>query len=133
MKYQTKQRDKIEQALFSRPEEHFTAEQLLALLEPRGVSRATLYRTLQKLLAEGRIRKYEAGEGVGACYQSAIAPACAKHYHLKCSGCGQLFHMECGMVRELEEHIKEEHNFRLDPARTVFYGLCQACQQKEKP
>lgn len=133
MKYQTKQRDKIEQALFSKPEEHFTAERLLALLEPQGVSRATLYRTLQKLLTEGKIRKYEAGEGESACYQSAIAPACAEHYHLKCSACGRLFHVECGMVRELEEHIKNSHHFLLDPGRTVFYGLCQACQQKEKP
>ena len=77
MKYQTKQRDKIEQALFSRPEEHFTAEQLLALLEPRAFPGHALSHAA-KLLAEGRIRKYEAGEGVGACYQSAIAPACAK-------------------------------------------------------
>ena len=131
MKYQTKQRSEIQQFLLSHPEEHFTAEQLQAELKESGISRATLYRTLQVMLLEGKVRKYEAGEGQSACYQCAMQPACAEHYHMKCRSCGRLIHMQCDMLRDLEEHIMKEHHFRLDPARTVFYGICEQCQRRE--
>ena len=31
-------------------------------------------------------------------------------------------------LEELQTHLYAEHSFRLDPTRTVFYGLCDACR-----
>ncbi len=133
MKYQTKQRSVIQQFLLSHPEEHYTAKQLLEELREAGISRATLYRTLQSMLLQGTVRRYEAGEGEGACYQCAMQPAGQEHYHMKCSRCGRLIHLKCGMLLDLEDHIMGEHHFCLDPARTVFYGVCEQCQREEEP
>ena len=30
-------------------------------------------------------------------------------------------------IEEFENHILSHHNFKVDPAKTVFYGLCENC------
>ena len=51
-------------------------------------------------------------------------------YHMKCEECGSLIHLECDAITELEDHIWKDHRFRVDPGRTVFYGLCEECEKK---
>ncbi|MBQ1555500.1 MAG: transcriptional repressor, partial [Clostridia bacterium] len=52
---------------------------------------------------------------------------CDRHFHLKCTACGRIIHLDCGFMSEFEKHIGEHHGFRVDNARTVIYGLCEAC------
>ena len=49
---------------------------------------------------------------------------------MKCEKCGRLVHLECGLIRDLQAHVREEHDFELDMAQTVFYGLCGECRRK---
>ncbi len=96
-----------------------------------SIGTATVYRQLEKLVSEGRLNKYIVDEGSSACYEFIPEDdhVCKeKCYHLKCESCGKLIHMECGEVESLNAHIKEHHGFVVNPRRTVFFGLCEECQ-----
>ena len=45
----------------------------------------------------------------------------------KCEKCGKLIHLHCDELEEIQTHILKEHRFKMDPMRTVFYGLCENC------
>ena len=46
----------------------------------------------------------------------------------KCERCGALIHLECDELCQIQRHLFAEHGFVLNPLRTVFWGLCAACQ-----
>ena len=48
-------------------------------------------------------------------------------FHCKCESCGKLIHLHCEELNALAEHLNREHQFVMDPRRTVFYGLCDEC------
>ena len=35
--------------------------------------------------------------------------------------------LECHMLDELSQHLEGAHGFRIEPSRTVLYGLCAKC------
>ena len=39
--------------------------------------------------------------------------------------------MDCGFMETISEHFKNEHGFILDCRKTVIYGLCNDCAEKE--
>lgn len=132
--YRTKQRDLILSCIAETGGKHFTAEDLAEKLDARQchVGRATVYRCLDRLLAEGVIRKYTLDGKSGACYQYAAGTCAGEHFHLKCVSCGRLFHADCTFLNRLAAHIRDEHDFAVDPTRTVFYGTCSACGAAKK-
>lgn len=129
--YRTKQRQRILDCLTANSHRHITADDVAAFLRERGetVGKTTIYRYLEKLVDEGRVRKFTA-DGESACFQYISDGICARHFHLKCIGCGRLIHLECGYLSQLETHIYEEHHFTIHSGRTVFYGECADCAQK---
>ncbi len=130
--YKTKQRAAVEAVLQS-TDNHVTVEEMVERLNADGksVGRTTVYRCLERLVEEGRARKYAAQSGESACYQYiADDHACHEHFHLKCTACGRLIHIECDHMNELSAHIAAEHGFAVDPLKTVLYGLCGECAAK---
>ena len=126
----TKQGRLIAACLEKHASVHLTAEEISQCLKSEGtvVSTATIYRHLEKLTANGVVRKYLSSPDEPACYQyNGAKAACVRHFHLKCTGCGQLFHVSCPYLEKLEEHIQEHHGFVIDNTRTVLYGLCRKC------
>lgn len=111
---------------------HLSADDIYETLHKNGerIGRTTVYRQLERLLGEGVIRKSTV-DGAGSCY-SAVSEHCEEHYHLICTVCGKLAHLSCDHVEELIHHIRQEHGFTVDPARTTFYGLCAACARETK-
>lgn len=130
--YKTKQRQRILDCLTSNSQRHVTVDDVAAFLFQRGetVGKTTIYRYLEKLVEEGRVRKFTA-EGESACFQYVSDAGCAEHFHLKCLECGKLIHLECGYLSQLETHIYEEHHFTIHSGRTVFYGLCAQCAETQ--
>lgn len=127
--YSTKQRAMIIDYLRANPRRKLTADDLAAEL---GVGRTTAYRLMEALAEQGDVHKYQCAEGQ-RCYQYVEDPiACARHVHAVCTGCGELVHLECGLVRSLADHLSEEHAFALDDKRTVIYGLCAQCAGRGK-
>lgn len=128
--YKTNQRKIILDFLSASGGKHLTAAGVFAALRDSGheVGRATVYRYLDKLTADGALRRYASPDGGGALYEYC---GCDGHFHLKCDVCGRLLHLECGDVPALFSHIEEKHDFRIDQARTVFHGTCGKCGKRE--
>ena len=134
--YRTRQRDEIIAYLESTQGQHVTAKSVhTALAEAgSGIGAATVYRQLVRLEEEGLVRRYTLGQGEAACYEYVgDASACKKEscFHCLCTECGKLYHMECEHLAGIAEHLSSEHAFRIDPSRTVFYGICDACSEKD--
>ncbi|MDR0451240.1 MAG: transcriptional repressor [Treponema sp.] len=90
---------------------------------------ATIYRHLEKLVKAGTLCKYNPGEGESACYQYIGANRTeGDRFHLKCERCGKLIHLQCGFLDEILGHLRDEHRFRINPLKTVFYGSCEDCK-----
>ncbi len=133
MQYKTKQRDAILDLLRKNNDRHMTADDIYTSLMGSGVKvgKTTVYRYIEALVNEGAVRRYDNGGTGGACFQIVENGSCQTHYHLRCTGCGKLFHLQCGLVRELQQHVLKDHGFAIDGSRTVFYGLCRECIEKK--
>ena len=131
--YQTKQKAQILAYLESHPERHITAAELLVALAQSGkpIGSATVYRQLEKLEAQGLVRRYALDDRGSACWQYAgdgdENGDCCSHFHLKCTGCGTLIHLDCEHLHGIAAHVESDHGFAIDLSRTVFYGVCAAC------
>lgn len=130
-RYNTRQRDLILGFLRENQTRHLTAEEIALALREQRVGKSTVYRTLDLLVRGGLARRFFIEDGTGACYQYAPPDGrCRMHYHLKCSACGELLHVECQYLDKVEEHILEHHGFQLDSSKTVLYGVCQDCRSQ---
>lgn len=125
--YRTKQREMILQFFAAHPGECFCAKDLI---EQKSISvgAATLYRTLTLLSQEGKLKKYTESGGSSAFYQYNESESCHYHFHLKCLRCGQLIHMDCRLMKEMQKHIETDHGFLVDSGKSVLYGLCPKCR-----
>ncbi len=130
--YKTKQKAAILKAVKENSTGHFTVDGVTEMLKKNNISigRTTVYRALEKLADEGKVRKYTSA-GESACYQY-ITDDCHEHFHLKCEKCGRLIHIECEHINELAQHIAKEHNFTVNKLKTVLYGVCEDCKNNEK-
>ena len=133
--YNTKHRDALLTYLKSRPGIHMTAADVCSYFRAEGeaIGTTTVYRQLEELLAEGRIKKYVIDENSSACYEY-LGAGCEQPdaYHLKCEKCGRLIHLECDEITAFEAHIAAHHKFTVDRSRTVFYGICEECSSDRK-
>ncbi|WP_262397106.1 Fur family transcriptional regulator [Zongyangia hominis] len=114
---------------------HVMVDDVVEYLKDQGTSvgKSTVYRYLEKLVEEGLCRKYFLEEGKGACFQlSGDDGSCHRHYHLKCVVCGQLLHVECSYLDEVEAHILAKHQFHIDSSKTVLYGVCGRCAEQRR-
>ena len=129
MAYKTKQRDMIFNILLNNKNRHMTAEELQKeiLINKLEISRATLYRTLDSLTNEGKVKKIIVDDKNPICYQICDMNN-TNHFHLICEKCGKLIHLDCDEVNGLIKHINLEHDFDIDPSRVVLYGLCKDCK-----
>lgn len=135
-RYKTKQKDVLIEYFKSIPGTHVTAGEVVNVLIERGepIGQATVYRHLESLVNEGILKKYVIDGNSPACFEYVEADdhlegsAC---FHCKCEKCGRLIHLNCVEMIEIKEHLMRHHQFRMDPYRTVFYGICQECAEKE--
>ena len=120
------------QCIASCPGGRATAIELAQRLRQDGqpVGLSTVYRQLEKLVAQGKVHKLLTEEG--ACYQYCDKSRHTDCFLLQCEGCGAIFHMDCSHLGELYEHLLQGHGFAINPRRTMFYGLCEKCREAEK-
>lgn len=131
--YKTKQRELLMEYLESKPETHITVQDVWDYFKSRNVSigQTTIYRHLERLVDEGLVNKYTIDSNSPACFEyiprehHGNAEVC---FHCKCEKCGKLIHLHCEELKMIREHLFSEHQFSLDPRRTVFYGICDECK-----
>lgn len=136
--YNTKHRQQLVDYLRSMSGQHVTVASISQHFQSLGtpIGTATIYRHLDRLVAEGTVNKYILDNTSPACFEYAPhkehthTAACV---HLKCERCDRLIHLHCHEVEDLQAHLLQHHSFALNPMRTVLYGLCQSCRNAQQP
>ncbi len=132
--YKTKQRDLLLTYLRTVPGEHITASDICLHFKRIGINigMSTVYRQLERLVDEGTVKKYIIDSNSPACfeYEGSDNEANEVCFHCKCIKCGKVIHLKCSEIQHIQEHLYEEHRFKMSGSRTVFYGLCEDCANK---
>jgi Fe2+ or Zn2+ uptake regulation protein len=89
----------------------------------RGIGRATVFRTLEALVAAGVARRLEQDGHV----YGYVACRPEHHHHLACERCGRVEEIGEAYIQPVAERVAADLGFRIDDARMDFYGLCARC------
>jgi len=102
-----------------------TAQELYDVLrrrEPR-IGRATVFHTLESLVAAGAARRLERDGHV----YGYVACRPEHHHHLACDRCGRVEEIDEGYIAPVAARLSADMGFEIDDARLDFYGRCARC------
>ncbi len=121
----TKQRQLIMDAV-SASTTHPTADELFRDIRKQlpTISLATVYRNLNLLAADGKIRKIEM-PGMPDRFDWRLTT----HDHLLCEGCGRVF--DFTLPQSLGRQIEEASGMSVRQYTLVARGFCSDCRQKK--
>ena len=104
---------------------HFDAEQLIEELKAAGknISRATVYRTLTKLVDAGLLRRIELGTRTVFDHDYGYP----FHDHLVCEQCKQIIEFQSEKLDESLQDVMAQHQFRANGRTLVIRGVCAEC------
>ncbi|MBK5200515.1 MAG: transcriptional repressor [Spirochaetaceae bacterium] len=131
--YNTKSKNTIIEILKTNKETALCAESILEVFNQKcqKVNITTIYRNLDKLEKEKIINKFPASDSHKALYQIACHDLKnEEHLHLQCSQCGKIIHLDCEYMKKFIQHIKDYHEFDLTCDKSILFGLCQVCKNK---
>jgi Fur family ferric uptake transcriptional regulator len=106
---------------------HFSADDLLNGLRKEGVSRATVYRTLDFLVAKGILQRVHLGEE-GARYE--LIAGRPRHAHLLCVGCGELSDYPLPLLARLPGTVARRKGFAVEHLLVRLCGYCRKCRAR---
>ena len=130
--YCTSQQKYIIEYLKEHNNEALSVEKICsALCQNSSIGKATVYRTLDRLIDKGCAIKVPAFEGKTALYRYIGEETNPKEASMVCLCCGRTIAIECNHLIELVNHINADHGFSLDTRHTLFYGYCSACKEKK--
>jgi len=110
-------------------EGHFTAADIEADARTRrpGIGRATIFRSLEVLLALGVVERIDLPSGEHA----YVTCEPSHHHHVVCSSCGRANDIEDAGLRSVVEEIEARTGYRIDRHRLELFGVCPACRAAE--
>ncbi|HUC31584.1 MAG TPA: Fur family transcriptional regulator [Candidatus Paceibacterota bacterium] len=125
-------------AVFKKNREPLSAQQIVDLLPGvagvrrgrRTLDQATVYRTLKSFKGKGIIRPIDLRHN-HAHYELVNT---TDHHHLICLRCGRIEEVEHRGVEAMERTILQnaKHFAEIKQHTLEFYGICKACERKEK-
>ena len=129
MTYITRQQKAVLACLRARQGSCVSAQELADALHENGerVGVATVYRQLERLEQTGCVHKVLTEDG--AFYRYCPEGERGDCFLLKCERCGNIAHMDCAHLAPLYRHLETDHDFSVDPRRTMLYGVCGACRK----
>lgn len=114
----------------TRPDEHMSAEDVYRLLleENIEIGVATIYRVLTQFEQAGILLRhhFETGKAVYELNQGD------HHDHLVCIKCSKVTEFHNEAIEQLQDKIAAENGYRIVDHALYLYGVCAACQEKEK-
>ena len=124
-RYTGQQRDMV-RFIFSQ-HHHFDADQLIDDMKKAGlpVSRATVYRTLTKLVDAGLLRKLELGPRM--CYEHDYGYP--QHEHLQCGVCGAMIEFQCPSLESALRDVCRQQQFIASGHTLIIRGTCADCNR----
>lgn len=132
--YNTRQKRDILAFLKNHDLEPYSVDELVFELQVQGekIGRSTVYRHLESLAEQGRVRKYQTAQGLIQYQHITDSADCDAHFHMMCKNCGRLYHVNCKLMQSLAEHIYSEHHFKLNVRETTLMGICARCASEQK-
>ncbi len=105
---------------------HATVDHIFSNLQMKhaGTSIQATYNVLNDLHGAGLLRRIEPA-GSPARFERRIGD---NHHHLICRSCGELHDIDCAVGEAPCLVPSDSHDFILDEAEVVFWGLCPKCQ-----
>ena len=124
-RFTAQQRDMI-RYIFSH-HNHFDAEEVIREMERKGfdVSRATVYRTLGKLVDAGLLRSHN----VGARTRYEHDYGYPQHEHLVCQQCDKKIEFQSEELERIIADVCREHNFHSTSHTFIIRGTCSDCNR----
>ena len=114
--------------------DHVDADTLYARLKEDGVgvSRATVYNTLDLLIESDLVVRHQFGQQQ-AKYERAYAYW--QHDHLICEDCGEILEFCDPRLQEIQETVAEIYGFDVARHALTVYGHCrrEACPNRSSP
>ena len=110
---------------------HLSADEIFlqARKKEPHLNLSTVYRTLQKLKAQGLVEEIHLDDSH---HRYELKPA-GEHYHLVCSSCGRVTEVYYPLLRSLQRSARETAGFDIAEAEVRLSGMCARCrQQREK-
>jgi len=89
-----------------------------------SLGRATVFRTLERLVDAGVARRLELDGHVYA----YVACEPTHHHHLSCSSCGRVEEIPESWVRPIAVRASRHLDFEIDDGKLDFYGRCAECR-----
>jgi Fur family transcriptional regulator, ferric uptake regulator len=108
---------------------HLRADEIMRWVAERypTVNLATIYRTLDTLLAAGLVTQTDLGAGAASFELTGET----RHHHLVCERCGAVTEMDDALVASLRERLLCDAGFRVSTTHLALFGICRACQERE--
>lgn len=110
-----------------RRKQPFTAQDLVRELAPRGVGRATVFRTLDLLVEREVLARIHAIDEGGRCVRyTACAPT--HHHHLTCRSCGRVEEIRATGLEARIAELARAHGYEALEHALEVQGLCAECR-----
>lgn len=124
-RFTDQQRDMVRH-IFSQ-HNHFDADQLIDAMKQAGfkLSRATVYRTLAKLVDAGLLRRLEIGPRM--CYEHDYGYP--HHEHLQCGRCGAMIEFQSPELESALQAICRQQRFHSTGHTLLIRGTCAECNR----
>lgn len=102
---------------------HPTADQVYDKVRVRlpNVSLGTVYRNLQKLVADERLQVLMLGRS------QHFDPLVKRHQHFICEKCGRVFDVLVDIKDEIRPAKLPHAGFKITSHQVAFYGACKHC------
>lgn len=127
----TRQRDRIAEIVFASEAHPSAADIQRALAEGNDhVGTATVYRTLELLVASGLVRAHDFGDGFKR-YEATPTQQGGGHEHLICVRCGTVVEFTNDRLERMLPIISDEHAFVHQRHHVEIYGLCSSCRKHD--
>ena len=123
----SQQRERIYQTVLER-QDHPTAEMVYRRLKPElpRLSMGTVYRNLQQMAKEGRLRELA---GPVARFDAVLRP----HTHFRCDACGAVRDLPALPYDPALDRAAAESGCVVTEHSLVFTGLCPRCAGERTP
>ena len=124
-RYTEQQRDMV-RFIFAQ-HNHFDAEQLIGDMKQAGfqVSRATVYRTLTKLVDAGLLRRLELGPRMFYEHDYGYP----QHEHMYCQECGKVIEFQNAALDDIIHDVCQKNQFQIDNHTFIIRGICADCNR----
>lgn len=106
---------------------HPTADEVYEAVHAKhpSISKATVYRLLNKLSEDGDALKVKINNGADHFDHNVFA-----HYHVRCMVCGRVDDVLVPVLQTIDADASEVSGYKVTGHSLQFDGVCPACQNK---